>query len=375
MKKFFIILLLCLVYIGYQAGYRIDNISLAILGEEIEDYPVQLIIGQHQIINSENIEFSSDLEVDKVLSDLTQIPTDQLGLQAETIEVLCSDGSKEELQMGLWVLDNISQEDLLYVQNQVTTYLSTFEEDPLEISYKGWLDQEEINSLIDETMESGSYMSALIYRVDHQLNFNYDSTGNVESELKLTRINHHNADQEAQVEAYVEATIQELGLDSPDLSDYDRVERIHDHIIYNAAYALPEDPGYRPMTKSDNLDRIYGVSVHSPYAITQHGRGVCQSYAALFQKFSDRLDIPSRFILGTRDYHGEEKHSWNKVQIDGNWYNIDLTWDDPVIGNGSNNLNTGYERKQYFLRSDEVFLKDHSFETNLDIPAYSDYFQ
>ena len=47
-------------------------------------------------------------------------------------------------------------------------------------------------------------------------------------------------------------------------------------------------------------------------------------------------------------------HAWNKVKVDGSWYNIDLTWDDPV----SSRPILSYD---YFLVSDAVMKKDHSW--------------
>ena len=35
--------------------------------------------------------------------------------------------------------------------------------------------------------------------------------------------------------------------------------------------------------------------------------------------------------MGLNNYRvASEAHTWNAVEIDGKWYHLDLTWDDPV---------------------------------------------
>ena len=49
---------------------------------------------------------------------------------------------------------------------------------------------------------------------------------------------------------------------------------------------------------------------------------VCAGYGKTFKFFCDKLSIPCICVEGTLD---GANHLWNKVQLDGNWYNIDLT--------------------------------------------------
>ena len=48
-------------------------------------------------------------------------------------------------------------------------------------------------------------------------------------------------------------------------------------------------------------------------------------------------------------------HGWNKVKVDGNWYNLDVTWDDPVPDK------KGHISYGYFLVSDSQLAKTHSW--------------
>ena len=49
-------------------------------------------------------------------------------------------------------------------------------------------------------------------------------------------------------------------------------------------------------------------------------------------------------------------HIWNAVYLDGNWYHLDLTWDDPVIVDGSDTL----EYTFFLITTDEL----EELETN-----------
>lgn len=76
----------------------------------------------------------------------------------------------------------------------------------------------------------------------------------------------------------------------------------------------------------------------------------CHGYSRLLNLVLNNVGIQSINVRGYSCINGnEEGHEWNKVKIDGKWYNCDLTWD-------SQNMK---ENKcvNYCLRSDNVFLK------------------
>lgn len=62
---------------------------------------------------------------------------------------------------------------------------------------------------------------------------------------------------------------------------------------------------------------------NSPYGLLVEGKVVCMGYANTFQLFMDLLDIPCVTVTG-------DGHAWNLVQLDGEWYGVDVTWDDPL---------------------------------------------
>ena len=78
---------------------------------------------------------------------------------------------------------------------------------------------------------------------------------------------------------------------------------------------------------------------------------VCYGYATAFRVLLDAADIPNAYIEGwaynQNNWPNGEQHAWNYVQVDGVWYAIDPTWDDPK-------LTTGQARFHYFLVGSET---------------------
>ncbi len=81
------------------------------------------------------------------------------------------------------------------------------------------------------------------------------------------------------------------------------------------------------------LDRItydLGASLNqSAYSALVNGRTVCAGYARAFQYLMTQMGIPCYYCTG---YAGEN-HAWNIVRLDGEYYNVDVTWDDTEPNN------------------------------------------
>ncbi len=50
-------------------------------------------------------------------------------------------------------------------------------------------------------------------------------------------------------------------------------------------------------------------------------------YTEAFQYLCYCVGINANQVLG-------RAHVWNSVKIEGEWYQVDVTWDDPVLSNG-----------------------------------------
>ena len=78
----------------------------------------------------------------------------------------------------------------------------------------------------------------------------------------------------------------------------------------------------------------------------------------------NRLNIPCTLALGTGQ--NGENHGWNIVQCGGDWYQVDVTWGDPVDENGAPGTSLDYT---YFMLTDEEMYRDHVLDSSLPVPA------
>ncbi len=104
-----------------------------------------------------------------------------------------------------------------------------------------------------------------------------------------------------------------------DMSDYEKELAIHDWMIDWADYdeeANNNSPDADPDPDNDN-----------PYGLIIQKKAVCYGYTAAFQLFMDMLNIECISVKGISQNTGGE-HAWNMVRINGEWYCVDVTWND-----------------------------------------------
>ena len=84
----------------------------------------------------------------------------------------------------------------------------------------------------------------------------------------------------------------------------------------------------------------------------------CDGYAKTMQYLCDMSGIESMIIVGTNE--ANDTHAWNVVKVDGDWYNIDCTWDDPILSE----VDETNVRYRYFLVPDEWIHNKSHFNIN-----------
>lgn len=107
------------------------------------------------------------------------------------------------------------------------------------------------------------------------------------------------------------------------LSDVDRIRYLHDSII-------------------GSFDFEKAQKIHSPSGMLETGEGVCQAYSLLLKYYLDMLGYDNCLAVNSG-------HQWNMVKIGGEWYHVDLTWDEASPD----------KPYKYFLKSDRAFSEDH----------------
>ena len=115
---------------------------------------------------------------------------------------------------------------------------------------------------------------------------------------------------------------------------------IHDALVDGTAYDFE---AAQADDSSHDAFNVYGALVRK--------KAVCIGYAGAAKMLLNLVGIESRTAVGMSKNTG---HMWNQVRIDGNWYNLDVTWDD-----STSESEILYSRYNYFNLTDERLARNH----------------
>lgn len=126
-------------------------------------------------------------------------------------------------------------------------------------------------------------------------------------------------------------------------TDYQNISYIHDFLVNSIEY-----------------DTTYNaLGTHSIYGALIEKKCVCEGYMKAFKYLANAAGYECEMMQGTAtNSSGQtESHAWNCIKYNGTWYQVDVTWDDPIIiGNG---ILSDTSRYKYFLKGTRTFEKDH----------------
>lgn len=108
---------------------------------------------------------------------------------------------------------------------------------------------------------------------------------------------------------------------------------LHDYLCENTEYDLNSEFKYT----------AFGALVSK--------KAVCEGYSRAFAMLCSKAGINSFIMRGTSR---NQNHSWNLVNIENSWYNIDITWDDQTSSGAKSALYS------YFNLTDAEILSDHT---------------
>ena len=136
----------------------------------------------------------------------------------------------------------------------------------------------------------------------------------------------------------IKQKIKEYTEGTQNLSDYEKELYIHDKLAQNVTYSNLED-----------LPRAY----HTAEGPFLENIGVCDGFTKTLQILYDQVGIDSIIVLGVLD---DNPHAWNLVNIEDNWYHVDLTSSRSIVEE------TGIITHAYFNLSDERMKKIATFD-------------
>lgn len=135
-----------------------------------------------------------------------------------------------------------------------------------------------------------------------------------------------------------------------DMTDFQKELAVHDWIVEHGSYdqTVHSNPGHSGRT-----------GYRDPYGILVGGYGNCLGYSTTFQLLMDLCDVECITVVGAA-FDSMEDHAWNMVKLDGEWYCVDVTWDDPTMGNG--NTNSVIRHRYFNVTSDRMRDTDHQWD-------------
>ena len=128
-----------------------------------------------------------------------------------------------------------------------------------------------------------------------------------------------------------------------DMSDLEKVIFVHDYLAVDIAYDydnyLKEEKGIGSIP--DECHNVEGSIINKV--------AVCDGYASAFKYYMSQLGIKCNLVIGGN-------HAWNQVYLNGKWYFVDVTFDDPVWDL------LGRVQHDYLLQSADVFKDDYTWD-------------
>ena len=137
------------------------------------------------------------------------------------------------------------------------------------------------------------------------------------------------------------------------MTDYEKELAFHDWVVENLSYFWGG----------------FGVE-ESEYASTPYGglverEGICLGYASTFQLLMDLAGVECMTVVGA-SAGSEEDHAWNLVRLDGEWYAVDTTWDDPTDPTAPDSVAVSYGRAHRYFNVTSDFLRETDHQWDYD---------
>lgn len=95
----------------------------------------------------------------------------------------------------------------------------------------------------------------------------------------------------------------------PSMSKVEKAMVLHDYIVSNTAYTKDSKKQFR----------VTEVGVFLKH------KANCEGYSRAYAILMEKVGIPVRFVSSD-----EMVHMWNEIQLGKYWYQVDVTWDDPL---------------------------------------------
>ena len=169
-----------------------------------------------------------------------------------------------------------------------------------------------------------------LYFVNKSFQYTYYPGDTLAIEVLLTYDNSHDDN------AFQKATKEALAVVKSGMSDLEKAIALHDYLAVNCEY---DKENYDNDTIPADSYTAYGVLVNRV--------AVCQGYALAYKYLLNQIGIDC-YMVSSKSMN----HAWNLIVLNGKYYQIDVTWDDPTWDR------IGRARHKYMFRSDNAFINE-----------------
>ena len=137
---------------------------------------------------------------------------------------------------------------------------------------------------------------------------------------------------------------------------------VHDYLIKNAEYDHDTLAEAKKTMHAASCEYIY-----SAYGCLVNKKTVCSGYAEAFQLIMNKLGVNTTVVIG--DAGGP--HQWNMIELEGESYYIDITWDDYDRKNDSGVfIYTNDSDYEYMCITTEELRKTHTPDAVMFSPPH-----
>ena len=144
----------------------------------------------------------------------------------------------------------------------------------------------------------------------------------------------------------------------PEMSDFEKEIQIIRYLVATVSYDMSE-------IENENQ---YLTDSYKAYGALVNGKAVCSGYAKAFDLLAKKCGLSSTVVTGTA-YNSDGRdgpHAWNQIYLDGDWYNVDVTFEDPIT---NIELNASQLFNNYINRTDAEFSNNHIRDNGHDCIA------
>lgn len=142
---------------------------------------------------------------------------------------------------------------------------------------------------------------------------------------KIIVVYDYNNNNKAKMQAEIDNKVTEIAAMASNLnSDYDKAKYVYDYLI-------------------DNYDYDFTYSNLKEYELFTYRTGVCSAFSLAYKNIMQELNIPCKVVISK-----EMAHQWNIIQLDGEWYNVDVAWGD-IYSTDEKDKYSNFAKSDFFM--------------------------